>query len=88
LLVRFGYSWLALITGFYVDWETKVRVIFYILFAAVMAGCSNQAAYENIQINKRNACLELPPSQYDECMAEANTSYNDYKNAREEAIGE
>ncbi len=65
-----------------------MRVKRLIIFALFIAGCSNQAAYENIQMNKRNACLALPPSQYDQCMAEASTSFDDYEHTRKEATSE
>ncbi len=51
-----------------------------------MSGCSSRALYENAQYNKRNECLRLPPSQFEDCMASAHQTYDEYRKAREEVI--
>jgi len=62
----------------------KVKLIF--LICLIIAGCSSRVAYEGIQASDRSECLELPPSQYDECMNNANKSYDEYERERKEAI--
>lgn len=60
------------------------------LFLVLMflAGCSNRGVYEGIQVSNRNECFKLPPSpQYDECMENANISYDEYERKRKEALG-
>ena len=53
-----------------------------------LAGCSNRGVYEGIQVSNRNECFKLPPSpQYDECMENANISYDEYERKRKEALG-
>lgn len=51
-----------------------------------IAGCSNKGAYESIQISNKFACSKLPPSQYDECMKNADKSYDEYERERKEVI--
>lgn len=52
-----------------------------------LAGCGSQAVYDNIQLNNRRECEKLPPAQYEECMARASKSYEEYERDREEAVG-
>ena len=59
----------------------KVIPLFLVLIA--LASCSNRGVYEGIQAGNRNDCLKLPPSQYDECMENANVSYDEYELERE-----
>lgn len=58
------------------------------LVLLLLAGCSNRGIYEGIQASNRNECSKLPLSQYDDCMKEANKSFNEYEQERKEAIGE
>ena len=62
----------------------KVKLILLIFF--IIAGCSSRVAYESIQAGNRSECSKLPPSQYDECMNNANKSYDEYERERKEAI--
>jgi hypothetical protein len=57
------------------------------IFALLLSGCSNKAVYDNIQINNRNECNKIPPSQYEECVDRASEPYEEYKRERAEAIG-
>lgn len=61
-----------------------------LIMAAIflMAGCSNKAVYDNIQINNRNECNKVPPPQYEECMERANQSYEEYERERDVVVGE
>ena len=62
----------------------KVKLIFLIFL--IIAGCSSRGAYEGIQASNRIECSELPPPQYDECMNNANKSYDEYERERKEVI--
>ncbi len=62
----------------------KVKHVFLIFL--IIAGCSSRGAYEGIQAGDRSKCLSLPPSQYDECMKNANKSYDEYERERKEEI--
>lgn len=53
----------------------------------IIVGCSNRAVYENIQLNNRRACNDVPASQYDECIERASKTYEEYKMERDEAMG-
>ena len=64
----------------------KVIPLFLVLMF-LAAGCSNRGAYEGFQVSNRNECIKLPPSQYDECMENANISYDEYERERKEALG-
>ncbi|WP_269620515.1 hypothetical protein [Zhongshania sp. BJYM1] len=59
------------------------------LFIALimLAGCSNRSLYEGVQASNRNDCAKLQSPQYDECMENANRSYNDYERERKESLG-
>jgi len=66
----------------------KVIPLFLVVF--VLVGCSNRGVYGGIQTSNRNECSKLPPSpsQYDECMENANKSYDEYERERKEALSE
>ena len=64
----------------------KKLLVLLVVFS--IAGCSNKAVYENIQINNRNACLKVPQSQYEECLERSNKSYEEYERERKEVLGE
>ena len=52
----------------------------------IITGCSTRGAYDGIQASNRFECSKLPPSQYDECMDNANKSYDKYERERKEEI--
>ncbi len=62
----------------------KVKLIFLIFL--IIAGCSSRGAYEGIQTSNRFECSKLPSPQYDECMNNANKSFDEYERERKEAI--
>ena len=64
----------------------KVKLLILILL--FIAGCSYRGAYEGIQVSNRVECSKLPPSQYDECMKNANKSYDEYERERKETIAQ
>ena len=63
-----------------------MKVIHIFLIFLIVAGCSSRGAYEGIQAGNRNRCTELPPSQYDECINDANKPYYEYERERKEVI--
>lgn len=56
------------------------------LFALFIVACSNQALYENIQISNQNECYKLPQPDYEECMKNQNTTYQEYEKDRQEVL--
>lgn len=61
-----------------------MKIALFMVIGILMVGCSGRAVYENIQIHNRNECAKLPPSQYEECMAAAQKTYNEYEQERKE----
>lgn len=64
----------------------KVIPLFLMFF--LLAGCSNRGVYEGVQASKRIECSKYPLSEYDECMENANKSYDEYERERKEALGD
>lgn len=62
------------------------KILIMIVFFS-FAGCSSKAVYDNVQLNNRQECLNVPPPQYDECMDRSNKSYEEYKREREVIVG-
>ena len=54
----------------------------FLVTVLFFAGCGNKTVYENIQISNRNACNNVPPSQYEECIEHTNKSYEEYERER------
>lgn len=65
-----------------------MRVILILLAVFSMAGCgsSSRAVYDNIQTNKKRECSKLPPPEYEQCMQDANKTYDEYERERREVI--
>lgn len=59
-------------------------IILLIIFA--MTGCVSRQVYDSFQYGRKNKCMQLPESQYRECMENANKSYDEYERARKEAL--
>lgn len=70
------------------NWDEIMKVKFLILIVLIIAGCTYRGAYEGIQTSNRFECSKLPLSQYDECMENANKSYDEYERERKEALGQ
>ena len=67
------------------------RCVFFVAFSESShgpAGCSQQQIYEAIQDNRRQDCELLPPPQDEECLADYQQSYEDYREALDEAKAE
>ncbi len=61
----------------------KYAVTFILL---TMTGCTSQQYYEGLKAGRRANCLEYPESEYADCIDETETSYEEYKNQRQQAI--
>jgi hypothetical protein len=57
-----------------------------ILLPAITA-CTSQQYYEGLKAGHRANCLEYPESEYQDCIEEADTGYEEYKSQRKEVIG-
>lgn len=49
-----------------------------------LSACSTAAWYKGAQSSEQIKCLNVPPSEYDECMKHANESYGEYQNKQKE----
>ena len=58
----------------------------YIMIALLLMSCSNRQIYTAIQENRRLECSKLPQGQYEKCMSEYDTPYDEYEREREAAI--
>jgi len=56
------------------------------LLLLICSGCSNQALYENIQLDAKLECEESPPQEYDQCIRSHSESYAAFKRARQELL--
>lgn len=54
------------------------------IIALLLTGCSNQQLYNAIQENRRMECGKLPQNQFEECMRDYDTSFQEYERDREE----
>jgi len=62
--------------------------IFLLAFAAFLQiACSSQQAYEGLKAGHKASCLEYPESEFNNCVDETKTSYEEYQRQREEVIG-
>ena len=64
------------------------RAVSALTILLVVAGCTNQQLYENVQYNKRRSCLSLPPLEYDECVKKYEKTYEEYERERNEVLSE
>ena len=62
----------------------KYVVVFLFL---TMAACTRQQYYEGMKAGHKASCLEYPESEYEDCVDETKTSFEEYKRQREQAIG-
>lgn len=62
----------------------KHAIVLIALLGMSMAACSNRAVYENVQAHNRFECQKLPLSQQEECLQQADQSYEQYERERKE----
>lgn len=60
-----------------------MRASLFSLTILVLAGCTNQQIYNAVQENRRMECGKLPQNQYEECIRDYSTSYQEYERARQ-----
>lgn len=63
-----------------------MKTLVLLTLTLLLASCSNKAVYEDLQRNKRNECLQVPPAEYDRCMRTMEQSYEEYERQRQEAL--
>jgi hypothetical protein len=56
------------------------------MLSLLLMGCSNQQIYTAVQENRRVECSKLPQVQFEKCMSEYNTSYDEYERQRQAVI--
>lgn len=63
-----------------------MKYILILLFVLALAGCSQRAVYDNLQLNHRQQCEQGPPAAYEECMEKISKSYEQYARERQEHL--
>ena len=66
----------------------NMKSVLILALLLAIASCSNRAVYENIQINKRNQCLQGPQAAYEECMEGVEKPYEEFEQERREYLEE
>lgn len=56
-----------------------MKTIPIICFFILASACSNEQIYTAIQDNHRLECSKLPQQQYEDCMKEHETTYDEYE---------
>jgi hypothetical protein len=57
-----------------------------LVIALALLGCSNKQIYTAVQDNRRVECGKLPQNQYEQCISEYDTPYEEYERERQAAI--
>jgi hypothetical protein len=52
-----------------------------------MTACTQQQYYEGLKAGHRSNCLNYPEAEYDDCVEETNSSYDEYQAVREKIVG-
>ena len=66
----------------------RIVIAFVLLLSLLATSCSNQALFESIQIDHRQRCETIPISQQAACVAQYQTSYEEYRREREALLRE
>ncbi len=64
-----------------------VRKTILVFLLLIITACSKQQYYEGLKAGRKSSCLQYPESEYKDCVDETETSYEEYKQQREQAIG-
>lgn len=56
----------------------------FLTLTLLLIGCSNKQIYTAVQENRRVECSKLPQSQYEKCMSEYDTPYEEYERERQD----
>lgn len=67
---------------------TRMRVLVLPVIAFLLTACSNQQIYNAVQENRRAECGKPPQSQYEECLRDYDTSYDEYERERQASAGD
>ena len=57
----------------------------FLIITLLLMGCSNQQIYTAVQENRRIECSKLPQGQYEKCMSDYDTPYEEYERERQAA---
>ncbi|MFQ3251407.1 hypothetical protein [Glaciecola sp. MF2-115] len=69
-------------------YRKKLLLSLITLSAIAAAGCSNRAAYEIMQTNKRQACERMAEGQArEDCLRGYQKTYDDYERERNALLG-
>jgi hypothetical protein len=63
------------------------RKYFVVFLLLTMTACTGQQYYEGLKAGHEASCLKYPESEYADCVDETDASYEEYKQQREQAIG-
>jgi len=63
-----------------------VFLLFSLSPVLLITACSNKSAYYDLQKRQQVLCNRVPESDYENCMKEAEPSYEDYKRSRDEIV--
>jgi hypothetical protein len=67
----------------------RIIIVLVALSQIAVSGCTNKQVYEATQPKYNQAeCMELPRSQFDECMNRDAETYEEYEKARSENSNE
>ena len=70
-----------------IDSIMPIRALVCCLLLLALSACSKQQYYEGLKAGRRASCLEYPESEFEDCVDETNTSFEEYKRQREQVIG-
>jgi hypothetical protein len=66
---------------------TRIATGLVIICILVITACTTQQYYEGLKAGQRANCLKYPDSEYDDCIDETNTEFEEYKSQRKEVVG-
>jgi hypothetical protein len=56
-----------------------LKLLAIALAATILLACTHEELYETTQGNQKLNCQKLPDDQYEQCIKDANQSYEDYE---------
>ncbi len=62
----------------------KILLVLISISLVNLTACSARNWYEGMHASHEAACLKVPEAEYQNCVKDANTSYNDYDKARQQ----
>jgi len=64
----------------------KKICVFVVLIMIGLSACSNKEMYKSLKKREEVLCNQVPASEYEECMKNAEGDYDKYKEQRNEII--